>query len=212
MKLIIFGATGGTGSQLMKQALKNGHTVTAFARNPAKLSINHQNLNVITGDVLDAASVQNAVPGHDAALCCLGSPASKIGNIRSQGTLNIIRAMEKYGLKKFICQTSLGYGDSVEVLDQTPWFFKNLIVPFILKKGFANHALQEEYIKQSGLDWTIIRPGNLTDGPHTGVYKHGFSYNDKTLTVKVSRADVADLMLKQLDIDTDIHQTIGISY
>jgi nucleoside-diphosphate-sugar epimerase len=162
--------------------------------------------------VLDAVSVQNAVPGHDAVLCCLGSPANKIGNIRSQGTLNVIQAMQKTGLKRFICQTSLGYGDSVEVLNRTPWFFKNLIVPFILKKGFADHALQEEYIKQSGLDWTIIRPGNLTDGPHTGVYKHGFSYNDKTLSVKVSRADVADLMLKKLDIDTGIHQTIGISY
>lgn len=212
MKIIIFGSTGGTGSQLVKQGLPQGHYITAFARNPEKLLSKHPNLQIVKGDVLDVASVQHAMKGHDAVLSCIGSPANKIGIVRSKGTKNIILAMEKSGIKRFICQTSLGYGDSRKVLERTPFYFRYLIVPFILKKGFADHALQEEYIKQSLLDWVIVRPGNLTDGDRTGVYQHGFSVADTTIKVKISRADVADFMLKQLTNDTYLKKTPGLSY
>lgn len=120
--------------------------------------------------------------------------------------------MEKVGIKRFICQTSLGYGDSIKVLDRTPFYFKHIIVPFLLKKGFADHALQEEYIKQSRLDWVIARPGNLTNDVFTGQYRQGFAATDKNIKVKISRADVADFMLKQLTEDTYLHKTPGLSY
>lgn len=210
MKLIIFGATGGTGRHLIQQALTQGHEVTAFARDPSKLNI--PGLNVFQGDVMDYSSVAAAVPGHDAVLSALGSPANKIGTIRSGGTQHIIRAMEKSGIRRFVCQTSLGYGDSKATLDRTPFYFKYLIVPFILKKGFADHALQEEYIRQSRLDWVIVRPGNLTDDGFTGRYRHGFSADDHQIKVKVSRADVADFMLKQLSDNTYLHKATGVSY
>ena len=210
MKLIIFGATGGTGQHLIQQALTKGHEVTAFVRDPSKLNI--PGLRVFKGDVLDYASVEAAVAGHDAVLCALGAPANKTGTLRSAGTLHIIRAMEKTGVRRFVCQTSLGYGDSKEVLNRTPFYFKYLIVPFILKKGFADHALQEEYIRQSRLDWVIVRPSNLTDGVFTGAYKHGFSASDDKIKVIVSRADVADFMLKQLSDNTYLHKTPGVSY
>ncbi|MCW3463524.1 NAD(P)-dependent oxidoreductase [Chitinophaga nivalis] len=212
MNILIIGATGGTGAQLVEQALNQGHHVSAFVRNPAKLQLRHSHLTIIQGDVMDMDSLERAMAGQDAVLSALGVPASHKEPIRAIGTLNVIRAMEKAGVKRFICQTSLGYGDSRQVLNRTPFYFKYLIVPFVLKTGFADHALQEEHIRQSRLDWVIVRPGNLTDGKHTGLYKHGFAATDKTIKVKVSRADVADFMLKQLTTTVYLGKTPGISY
>ncbi len=212
MKLIIFGATGGTGKQLVEQALEQGHLVTAFVRDPSKLGIMHSNLTIAKGDIMNPSSITSAMQGQEVVLCAIGAPANKTGTIRSDGTKNIIHAMKATGVKRLICQTSLGYGDSKKLLDQTPFIFKYIIVPFFLRKGFADHALQEEYIKQSQLDWIIARPGNLTDDAHTGTYQHGFPATAKNLQVKISRADVADFMLKQLTQNTYLRKTPGLSY
>jgi putative NADH-flavin reductase len=109
MKLVIFGSTGGVGYQLVVQAIEQGHTVTAFARTPAKIEIEHANLMVVQGDVLDSAAVEKAVDGQDALLCAIG--AGK-GTIRSEGTRNIVQAMEKAGVSRFICLSTLGVGNS----------------------------------------------------------------------------------------------------
>ena len=212
MKLLIFGAAGGTGRELVAQALVQGHSVTAFVRDPAKIGVAHANLRVVQGDVLDAAAVERVTPGHDAVLSAIGAPAAKTGSVRSEGTRNIIRAMEKSSVLRLISQASLGYGDSRKVLDRTPFYFKYLIVPFLLRKGFADHALQEEYIRQSSLDWIIVRPGNLTDAPATGAYRHGFAPDDRHIKAEISRANVADFMLKQATDDTYLRQTPGVSY
>ena len=212
MNLIIFGASGGTGKLLTQQSLQNGYNVTAYVRTPENFNLKHPKLKVVKGDILNLSEIEKAINGHDAVLSCIGSPANKIGIIRSQGTKNIIEAMNKSGIKRFICQTSLGYGDSIKTLDRTPWYFKHLIVPYILKKGFADHALQEKHIKESDLDWIIVRPGNLTDGDYTGVYQHGFPSDSKQIQVKISRADVADFMLKQIEDDTYLRKTPGLSY
>jgi putative NADH-flavin reductase len=212
MKLIIFGATGATGKCIVEQALGQGHLVTAFVRDPSKLGIMHSNLTIAKGDIMMPSSLIPAMQGQDAVLCAIGAPANKTGRVRSEGTRNIIQAMKATGIKRFICQTSLGYGDSKKILDQTPFIFKHIIVPFVLKKAFADHALQEEYIKQSQLDWIIARPANLTDEAYTGVYKQGFPVTEKKLKMKISRADVADFMLKQLTKDTYLRKTPGLSY
>lgn len=120
--------------------------------------------------------------------------------------------MEKTGIRRLVCQTSLGYGDSVQVLDRTPFYFRHIIVPFFLRRAFADHELQEDLVKRSSLDWIIVRPGNLTDGERTGRYRHGFSASDKTITVNISRADVADFMLSQLSDDAYLRKTAGLSY
>lgn len=212
MKLIVFGATGGTGQHLVKQALAQGHAVTAFVRNPAKFGVSHPNLKVVQGDVMDPASVERAMPGHDAVLAALGAPARDRGRVRSEGTRNIIGAMEKAGVRRLVCQTSLGYGDSLQVLDRTPFHFKYIVVPFLLRRVFADHELQEDFIKRSTLDWIIVRPGNLTDGERTGRYRHGFDSGDKAISFTLSRADVADFMLNQLSDDTYLRRTPGLSY
>ncbi len=209
MQLIIFGSTGGTGRQIVTQALEQGHDVTAFARNPERLGQKHEKLKVVKGNVLDYASVERAIQGQDVVLCTLGLPPMDKSSLRANGTKNIIRAMEKIGVKRFICQSSNGVGDSRDTL---PYLMKYLIVPFMLRRAFADHEIQENYIKESKLDWIIVRPAALTDGEHTGSYQHGYTADNKAVTNKISRADTADFMLKQLTDNDYLHKTPSISY
>ena len=207
-KIVIFGATGGTGMQLVKQALEDGHEVTAFVRTPSKLAITNKNLNVCKGDVLNYDDVCQAVKNNEVVLCALGMPASDKSTLRADGTSNIIKAMKENDLDRIICQTSLGFGDSKEVL---PWHMKYIIVPFILKNAFRDHELQEEIIENSKLNWTIVRPGNMTNGDKTKIYNFGFKPTDR-IKLKVSRADVAHFMLKQISTNQYLQRKVGISY
>jgi putative NADH-flavin reductase len=211
MKILLFGATGGTGKQVLLQALEQGHIVTVVVRNPLKITLSSPTLRIIQGDVLTSLP-DDVFTDQDAVICCLGTPANKAGVLRSEGAKNIIMAMQKAKVNRFICQSSLGFDDSIEVLNCTSFIFKKIIVPYILKATFKEHHLQESAIKQSDLNWTIARPGNLTNGIKTENYKHGFSYSDPTLKVKVSRADVAHLLLKQLSAPENSQKVIGISY
>jgi putative NADH-flavin reductase len=211
MKLLLFGATGGTGKQVFLQALQQGHTVTVVVRNPSKITVTNPDLKIIQGDVLTTLP-DDAFTGQDAVICCLGAPANKAGALRSEGTKNIIYAMKKANVTRFICQSSLGFDDSVEVLKCTSFIFKKIIVPYVLKATFREHYLQEIAVKQSGLNWTIVRPGSLTNGKMTGKYKYGFSYADPALKVKISRGDVAGFLIKLAVSEEYLHNTTGISY
>ena len=209
MKLVIFGSTGSIGSQVVQQALDQGHSVTAFVRNPAKLNVQHPNLNIFTGDVMNSALVEQAVIGHEAAICVLGSGKKLSGKVRSQGTKNIIQALEKAGVKRFICQSTLGAGDSWSNLN---FYWKYIMFGFILRKVFADHQIQEQYVQNSNLDWTLIRPGAFIEGSITGKYRHGFPGKDRTSQLKISRPDVADFILKQLTNDTYLGKAASLSY
>ncbi len=209
MKLIIFGSTGDTGRQIVTQSLAQGHEVTAFARSPEKLNQTHEKLKIVKGDVLDFTSVEHAIQEQDVVICALGLPPMDKSNLRANGTKNIIRAMEKTGVKRFICQSTDGVGDS---RDRLPFLMKYLIVPFILRRVWVDHEIQENYIKESRLDWIIARPAALIDGEHTGSYQHGHTADNKTVTNKISRADTADFMLKQLADNNYLHKTPFISY
>lgn len=211
MKLLIFGSTGTIGRQLVQQALEQGHTVTAFARDPAKLDIQHPHLKIAQGDVMDFPSVQQAVQRQDAVLCSLGATlrAGSKSPIRAEGTRNIIRTMEQVGVRRLICQTTLGVGESWENLN---FFWKYIMFGFLLRQAYADHVQQEEYVKQSHLDWIIVRPGAFVDGDRTSEYRHGFPVTDRTLKLKISRADVADFMLKQLADDLYLYKTPAVSY
>ncbi len=209
MKLVIFGSTGSIGSHVVEQALEAGHTVTAFVRNPNKLNLQHPHLNIFTGDVMNPALVEQAVIGHEAAICILGSGKKLSGNVRSQGTKNVIQALEKAGIKRFICQSTLGAGDSWSNLN---FYWKYIMFGFILRKVFADHQIQEEYVRQSDLDWTIIRPAAFIDGTRTGKYRHGFLESDRTTSLTISRPDVADFILKQLSDNTYSGKAASLSY
>lgn len=153
--------------------------------------------------------MEKAVQGQDAMLCVLGSGGKRKGTIRSEGTRQIIHAMEKAGIRRFICQTTLGAGDSWGNLN---FFWKYIMFGTLLRDVFADHERQESYVKQSRLNWTIVRPGAFVDGNRTGNYRHGFPGTDKTSKLKISRANVADFILKQLADDSYLHKTPSVSY
>jgi putative NADH-flavin reductase len=207
MRLIIFGSTGSVGRLLVEQALQDNHLVTAFLRDPAKLTISHSNLSVVQGDVLDYKSVENGIENQEVVICALGAGAK--GNVRAAGTKNIIRAMEKKGIKRLICQSTMGIGESRGNLN---FFWKYIMFGMLLKQAYKDHELQEKHVAQSKLDWIIVRPAAFTDGSRTGSYRHGFGPNEPGLTLKISRADVADFILQQLGNDIYLRKTPAQSY
>ena len=207
MKVLVFGSTGSIGRQLVGLALAQGHEVAAFVRDPAKLDVKHSSLEIIQGDAMELSSVEKAVRGCEVVLCSLG--AGRKGTVRAEGTRNIILAMEKAGVRRLICQTTLGVGDSRDNLN---FFWKYVMFGGLLRPAYSDHVLQEDYVKESQLDWTIVRPAAFTDGERTGEYRHGFPATDKKIKLKISRADVADFMLKQLADETYLHGSPGVSY
>lgn len=209
MKLIIFGATGTVGRQVVEQALNQGHSVTAFARNPDRLDLQHPRLQRMRGDVMDFEVVKQGIQGQDAVVCVLGSGKKLTGTVRSGGTRKIIQAMEEMGVRRLICQSTLGAGDSWGSLN---FYWKYVMFGLILRNVFADHEKQEEYVRQSQLDWTIVRPGAFLDGELTGHYRHGFPGTDSSSQLKISRADIADFILKQLSDNTYLHKTPSLSY
>ena len=162
MNLLIVGATGGTGQQLVTQALERGHRVTALVRRqrPAE---QRPGLTMVLGDVLDPPSVDGAVQGQDAVLSALGHKRW-LGPTRilSDGTRNVIAAMVKHGVRRFVCETSLGISDAWW---QMGLYYTLFVRPVILPFYFWDKTRQEAVIRASGLDWTIVRPGALTNGP-----------------------------------------------
>ncbi len=210
MNILIIGATGGTGRELVAQALAQGHSVTAFARNPAKIRLTHERLVVTRGDVLDYATVEQAVKGKDAVLCALGHKRWFVPmKILSEGTRNILRAMEEYSVRRFVCETSLGVGDSAGRLGL---YYTLFVIPVIVFFYFRDKGRQEQLIRKSNLDWTIVRPGQLTNGKRRGTYRHGEKIGGYITTVRISRADVADFMLKQITDETYIRKSPGVAY
>ncbi|HMO79165.1 MAG TPA: SDR family oxidoreductase [Pyrinomonadaceae bacterium] len=209
MKLLILGASGLTGRELVKQALAAGHEVTAFVRDPAKLDIRSDQLRVEVGNILNRISLETAIPGHDAVLSALGSPGLGKSTELSDGLRNIIDVMELNGPKRLIFESGIGIGDSAE---HVPWFTKHVFIPFVIKNIYADKEIQERQIRESSLDWTIVRPAALTNGPRTGVYRHGDAISKERPAKKISRADTAEFMLRQLDDDTYLHKTPGLSY
>lgn len=210
MNVAVFGSTGTIGKHLIKQSLEQGHKVTAFCRDRSKLNeYAHPQLNIIVGDVFNPEEVNAAIKGQEVVIIALGSGKSRKGVVRSVGTQNIIAAMKAQGVGRLICQSTLGAGESNENLN---FFWKRIMFGWFLKQVFLDHELQEQYVQASGLDWTIVRPGAFTDGAKTSNYLHGFSPKDKSLKLKISRADVADFILKQVADKGYLYQTPGLSY
>jgi putative NADH-flavin reductase len=206
MKLALFGATGKTGIELLKQALVQGHVVTAIVRDPARLTIEDERINFVIGDVFDSASVAQAVQGQDAVICALGAGSDlKKTTVRTTGTINIIRGMQKNNVKRLLVVTAMGVGESWDTLSLLNKFF----FATLLRSSREDHEAQEAAVKESGVDWTIIRPSRLTDTPRTGVYDVGENIPAKTS--KIARADVADLILKELEENTLIGKAVTIT-
>lgn len=190
MKIAIFGATGRTGLLTVYQALDKGHIVTAFARKPEMVTITHKNIRVVQGDILDYQKVKSAISGQDAVISALGVESRKHTTVLSEGTKNILLAMEECNVKRFICMSSAG------VLGNDAGFiFGKIIIPLFLKEVFKDKIRQMKIIRDSSVEWVLIRPSGLTDSPKTKKYKISM---EAPLSRTVPRADVADFMLKLL--------------
>jgi uncharacterized protein YbjT (DUF2867 family) len=208
-RILVVGATGGTGRQLLAQALARGFDVTALVRNPSRLRVDHPRLTIVQGDVLDPASVEAAMKGREAVLSALGHkrffyPTRTL----SRGTQNILRAMESHGVRRLVCVTSLGIGDSAGRLGL---LYTLTVIPAILPFYFWDKARQEAVIASSGLDWTIVRPGVLTNGARRGRLRHGMRTGSYLWSLLVSRADVAAFMIDQLESNMYFRAAAGVA-
>ncbi|MBF6085680.1 SDR family oxidoreductase [Nocardia cyriacigeorgica] len=206
MRIAIFGATGTLGRHVLERALRQGHEVTILTRDASRVASTHDNLRVLEGEVLDPAAVDGAVAGQEAVLICLGN--GRKGVVRAEGTRTVIEAMRRNGVKRLICQSTLGVGDSRDNLN---FLWKYVLFGLVLRPAYNDHVRQEEHVRASDLDWTIVRPSAFTDGPATGTYRQGFTGNEAGLSLKISRADIAEFMLDQLTDRTSLHRAVGIS-
>lgn len=207
-RVLVVGASGGTGRELVRQALAQGHIVTAFVRKRTRLDIEHARLTVREGDVLDEAAVSAAVEGQDVVLSALGHhkflyPTS----ILSRGTRLLLQAMERHGVRRFICQTSLGIGSSAGRLGL---YYTAFTIPLVLPWYFWDKTRQERLIRASPIPWVIVRPAVLTNGVPRSSCTHGASVGSFLWTARISRADVAAFMLRQLVDDKYVGQAPGI--
>src|SRR5919202_241592 len=219
MKLTIFAATGGIGRQALEQAVAAGHDVTAVVRNPKKLS---GQVRIVTADLAAAnpAALESAVDGADAVLSGLGPQSNSETGVAWRGTQAIVQAMQATDVRRIVVVSAAPIGTVPSPGHPKPpkhdpgdgFFMRNLHGPLVkaaLRKHYADLALMEDILRDSGLDWTIVRPPRLTNGPLTGTYRTAYAQNLRRGFL-VSRADVAHLMLRALAQPETIEQTIGI--
>jgi putative NADH-flavin reductase len=203
VKIAIFGATGGTGLEATKQALANGDNVTALVRTPSKLAITDEKLTIIEGNILDQNAVEQVVAGQDAVIVSIRKTDNNPDQLVSKGTRIVIDAMQRFGVQRLVVVTAIGVGDSK---NNVPLFFKALMKT-ILKEAYADMEVQEQAIRESGLDWIVVRPGGLTDNAATGEYEVGLDIKGS----QVARADVAAFLLQQITDDTYLRKAVSIS-
>jgi putative NADH-flavin reductase len=220
MKLTIFAATGGIGRQVLEQAVAAGHDVTAVVRNPRKLS---GEVRIVTADLAapDPAALETAVGGADAVLSGLGPRSKSEAGITSQGTRAIVQAMKATDVRRVVVVSAAPIGTVPSPGRPKPpkhdpgdgFFMRNMFSPFIkaaLRKPYADLALMEDILRDSGMAWTVVRPPRLTDKPLTGTYRTAYGRNLRG-GFFISRADVAHLMLRVLEQPETIRQVIGIA-
>jgi uncharacterized protein YbjT (DUF2867 family) len=193
MKLVVFGATGGTGRRVVERALAEGHHVVAVARKPEAISTTHDHLTVVKGDVLDAASVEAALVGADAALSSVGPASNKQpGTLISDGMKTIVAACQGTGVKRFVFESGLMVGDGAGLS-----LFSRIGVSIYrsLNKALCvDKRIAEAMIQASPLEWVIVRPPSLDDSAARGDFKHGVEASINAAK-KMSHADVAAFMI-----------------
>ena len=209
MRLTIFGATGGTGTQLVRQALDGGHEVTAVVRDPARLTVPQQaGLRVVRADVMDPDAIVPAVEGADAVLSALGNRISGPATVRAEGVRSILAAMDKTGVRRLAVVSAAGaYNDPSD-----PLVTRLVVKPLLqrlLRKQFADTHEMDRQVEASATEWTIVRPPQLTNGPRRGRYRNAI---DHLVGRRISRADLAHAILEALGDSGTIRHTLGVGY
>ena len=204
MRVLIIGASKGIGLETARQALEAGHEVRAFARSAAGIRISSPKLEKVRGDALKKVDVEAALKGVDVVIQTLGVGFTDLFrpvHLFSGATRILIAAMRAQSVKRLICVTGFGAGDSrasISLLQRAPF-------QIVFARAYDDKSLQERLIKDSGLEWTIARPGVLTSGPRTGRYKI-LTEASQWRNGMISRSDVAEFLVRQIDDQTYIHQ------
>ena len=221
MKLTIVAATGGIGRQVFEQAVAAGHDVTAVVRNPEKLRGAPARIVAADLSAADPATLRSAVEGADAVLSGLGPTSTAEAGVAAQGTRAIVDAMTATGATRIVVVSAAPIGTVASPGRPDPpkhdpgdgFVMRHVLNPLVkaaLRKHYADLALMEDILRDSGLAWTVIRPPRLTDKPLTGTYRIAYGRNLRR-GVLVSRADVALLMLRVLDQPQTVKQVLGIA-
>jgi putative NADH-flavin reductase len=211
MLLTLFGATGGTGSQLTERALADGHLVTAVVRDPARLSIPAQpRLQVVTADIMDPVSILPAVGGADAVVTAVGPHGTGPTTVIEDSVRSIAAAMGKAGVRRL-----LAVSGSITADDGESFYLRYLLKP-VARLTFLRHVCAdmrhaEAVIEGTDLDWTIVRPPALTDGPATGRYRISVEGN-LPHAFRVSRADLAACMLTLIGDVPTVRRHVAVAY
>ena len=209
MKISILGASQGTGAQAVRIALERGHDVTAFARNPQKLTVVNSRLSKLEGDFHRRESVDEAVSGRDAIIITASSTSLKgfkeNPTYFSLGTGYAIDSMKAHGVRRLVVLSAMGVGESRGL---TNFFVDKLVISFLLKAPFEDHERQEALVRASGLDWVIARPGRLTNGPARARYVKKTAL--EAVPSSISRADVADFLVSAAESDTWLRQAVQL--
>jgi putative NADH-flavin reductase len=204
MKMIIFGASGATGLELVKQALDAGYFVTGFVRSAPKLTISHPNLSVVVGDALSREDVSNAIAGHEVVVSCLGAKGLGPTTVLSEMAANIVEGMKRNKVIKIIYLASAG------IYSEIPGIF-GFIAHRLMRNVFADHKKAADIVSDSHLKWTIVRPMLLTFNPAKGKYRTTFEGVPKRWR-KIARADVAHFLLAVLIDDHFVRKSVAIAY
>ncbi|UVI27318.1 NAD(P)-dependent oxidoreductase [Paenibacillus spongiae] len=209
MKVVVFGATGGTGRRIVAQALDADHEVTVIVRNPEAIDIRSERLNIFQGDVLNPASFSTWMIGQDAVLSALGVNHRKPTTIYSEGTKNILKEMQEAGVRRLVCLSSAG----LEIPEDAPWMMRQtikLVIQPMFKYAYEDMARMEEILQVSGLDWTVVRPPRLTNGPKKGAYRTAVNKH-LPKAQGITRADLADYMIKSVPDEACYQAIVEIS-
>jgi putative NADH-flavin reductase len=202
LKLFIVGGTGGIGQQLIAQALDRGHEVTALVRTPAKLG-GHAGLKVVQGDPLRSSALAAALPGHDAVLSALGPPGRGPTTLHADGARSEIEAMRETGVKRLLVV-------STGLLSPNLGFVPKLLARFVFQNIVEDARQMEGLVAASGLQWTVVRPPRLLDGPGSRHYRTEVGQMPRGGR-SIDRADVAHFMLDEVEAGARIGQVVGVS-
>jgi putative NADH-flavin reductase len=203
MRLFVLGATGGIGRQLVQQGLSRHHQVTAFVRSPQKMAVGPENLRVISGDVRNEEQLRNALPGHDAILSSLGHRRGGPATLLSASARSVIAAMKDTDLRRILVV-------SVAFLFPESGLPGAILRNIVLRANGADSKGMERIVAEGGLDWTVVRPPRLTNGPRTERYRVEDSHLPPRGSV-ISRADVAHFMLDEAERGAHIRQIVGVA-
>lgn len=214
MKIVVFGSTGKTGQLLVKKALQEGHEVIAYLRSESLhklkhnhfINIHHPKLKLIEGTLDDRDKMRVALAGADVCLSALGGESRiKQSEQFTSGLATMIALMEELDVKRFIYLSMLGVGESRYFMSR---FIRFVICDLLLRVPISDHTINEERIKASHLDWTIIRSGCLSDGPKSSIERHGCEQITISDSTDISRANVAQFMLKQITTNEYIKKCV----